>query len=84
LVIENDHGSYKNIIDEKEVMDITTKTKHCVVHFYHSDFRRCMIVDRHLEVPYIVTPAPETPRLNRLSKTAISSAILTCNVSIIC
>ncbi|KAF9360418.1 hypothetical protein BGX34_007784 [Mortierella sp. NVP85] len=49
LVIENDHGSYKNITNEKEVMDITTKTKHCVVHFYHSDFRRCMIVDRHLE-----------------------------------
>ncbi|KAF8941227.1 thioredoxin domain-containing protein C2F3.12c-like protein [Dissophora ornata] len=49
LVVENDHGSYKDITDEKEVMDVTTKTKHCLVHFYHSDFRRCMIVDRHLE-----------------------------------
>ena len=48
--MENDNGSYKDVTDEKEVMDITTKTKHCVIHFYHSDFRRCMIVDKHLEV----------------------------------
>ncbi|KAG0200481.1 hypothetical protein BGX28_006454 [Mortierella sp. GBA30] len=49
LIMEMDHGSYKDITDEKEVMDVTTKTKHCVIHFYHTDFRRCMIVDRHLE-----------------------------------
>ncbi|KAG0331913.1 hypothetical protein BG000_010495 [Podila horticola] len=49
LMMENEHGIYKDVTDEKEVMDITTKTKHCVVHFYHSDFRRCMIVDKHLE-----------------------------------
>ncbi|ORZ20955.1 thioredoxin-like protein [Lobosporangium transversale] len=49
LMMEYDHGSYKDITDEKEVMDISTKTKHCVIHFYHSDFRRCMIVDKHLE-----------------------------------
>ncbi|KAF9358693.1 hypothetical protein BGX26_001129 [Mortierella sp. AD094] len=49
LMVEFDHGSYKDVANEKEVMDITTKTKHCVVHFYHSDFRRCMIVDKHLE-----------------------------------
>ncbi|KAF9297789.1 hypothetical protein BGZ74_009665 [Mortierella antarctica] len=49
LMMENEHGIYKDVTDEKEVMDITTKTKHCVIHFYHSDFRRCMIVDKHLE-----------------------------------
>ncbi|KAG0016265.1 hypothetical protein BGZ81_011317 [Podila clonocystis] len=49
LMLENEHGIYKDVTDEKEVMDITTKTKHCVIHFYHSDFRRCMIVDKHLE-----------------------------------
>ncbi|KAF9186101.1 hypothetical protein BGZ49_004219 [Haplosporangium sp. Z 27] len=49
LMMELEHGSYKDIVNEKEVMDITTKTKHSVVHFYHSDFRRCMIVDKHLE-----------------------------------
>ncbi|KAF9909024.1 hypothetical protein EC991_009207 [Linnemannia zychae] len=49
MMVESEAGIYKDITDEKEVMDITTKTKHCVVHFYHSDFRRCMIVDKHLE-----------------------------------
>ncbi|KAF9382737.1 hypothetical protein CPB97_006988 [Podila verticillata] len=49
LMMESEHGIYKDITDEKEVMDITTKAKHCVIHFYHSDFRRCMIVDKHLE-----------------------------------
>ncbi|KAG0258785.1 hypothetical protein BG011_003083 [Mortierella polycephala] len=49
LMVEHDHGSYKDVTDEKEIMDITTKTKHCVIHFYHTDFRRCMIVDKHLE-----------------------------------
>ncbi|KAG0080036.1 hypothetical protein BGZ93_007011 [Podila epicladia] len=49
LMMENEHGIYKDVTDEKEVMDITTKAKHCVIHFYHSDFRRCMIVDKHLE-----------------------------------
>lgn len=50
MMMENESGVYKDLTDEKEVMDITTKTKQCVVHFYHSDFRRCMIVDKHLEV----------------------------------
>ncbi|KAF9965963.1 hypothetical protein BGZ70_003685 [Mortierella alpina] len=49
LIMELDHGVYKDITDEKEVMDTTTKTKQCVIHFYHADFRRCMIVDKHLE-----------------------------------
>ncbi|KAF9436514.1 hypothetical protein BGZ76_003732 [Entomortierella beljakovae] len=49
LMMEYQHGSYKDVTDEKEILDITTKTKHSVVHFYHSDFRRCMIVDKHLE-----------------------------------
>ncbi|KAF9577350.1 hypothetical protein BGW38_007490 [Lunasporangiospora selenospora] len=49
LMMENEHGIYKDVTDEKQILDTTTKTKHCVVHFYHSDFRRCMIVDKHLE-----------------------------------
>ncbi|KAF9088227.1 hypothetical protein BGX29_010995 [Mortierella sp. GBA35] len=49
MMMESESGTYKDITDEKEVMDITTKTKHCVIHFYHGDFRRCMIVDKHLE-----------------------------------
>ncbi|KAF9977886.1 hypothetical protein BGZ73_004482 [Actinomortierella ambigua] len=49
MMVENDHGQYKEMTVEKELMETTTKTKCCVIHFYHSDFRRCMIVDRHLE-----------------------------------
>lgn len=35
---------------EKQVIDTTTKSKFCVLHFYHNDFRRCNIINRHLEV----------------------------------
>lgn len=43
-------GTYAEVKDEKEVMDITTSTKLVVVHFFKSDFGRCGVMDRHLEV----------------------------------
>ncbi|KAI5854752.1 thioredoxin-like protein [Tricharina praecox] len=43
-------GTYLNVEDEKAVMDITTNNKNSVVHFFHSDFRRCKILDTHLEL----------------------------------
>jgi hypothetical protein len=46
----NHHGTYVEIKDEKALMDITTSTKCCVVHFFKSDFNRCRIMDTHLEV----------------------------------
>ncbi|KAI9335236.1 thioredoxin-like protein [Obelidium mucronatum] len=42
------HGSYENILSEKEVLSITTSIDKVVVHFYHKEFRRCQIMDRHL------------------------------------
>lgn len=48
----NEHGTYSEIKDEKVLMDITTSTKHCVVHFFKPDFNRCRIMDTHLEVYY--------------------------------
>ncbi|KIZ03525.1 hypothetical protein MNEG_4440 [Monoraphidium neglectum] len=33
------HGSYE---------EVTTTTENVVVHFYHRDFERCKIVDKHL------------------------------------
>lgn len=42
------HGIYDIITSEKEVLKITTSTKFCVVHFYHKEFRRCEIMDKHL------------------------------------
>ncbi|KAF1985935.1 thioredoxin-like protein [Aulographum hederae CBS 113979] len=44
-----EHGTYKEIKEEKEVMDITTKTKLCVIHFFKPDFGRCGVMDSHLE-----------------------------------
>lgn len=43
-------GAYAEIKDEKELMDVTTGTKLVVVHFFKSDFGRCGVMDRHLEV----------------------------------
>ena len=47
---ENKHGIYTEITNEKEFMDITTSEKYVVGHFFHDDFRRCKIMDTHLEV----------------------------------
>jgi thioredoxin-like negative regulator of GroEL len=45
---ETSHGTYSEIKDEKELMDITTSTKLCVVHFMKPDFNRCRIMDEKL------------------------------------
>ncbi|KAF2750262.1 thioredoxin-like protein [Sporormia fimetaria CBS 119925] len=45
----SEHGTYGEIKDEKALMDITTSTKLCVVHFFKPDFNRCRIMDNHLE-----------------------------------
>ncbi|KAI8071710.1 thioredoxin-like protein [Gongronella butleri] len=42
------HGSLAEIDNEKELMDTTVKEKYMVAHFYHPDFRRCKIMDKHL------------------------------------
>ena len=46
---QREHGTYTEIPTEKEVLKITTSTKRCVVHFYHKEFRRCLIMDKHLK-----------------------------------
>ena len=35
--------------DEKELLKVTTTNKLVICHFYHPDFRRCSILDKHLE-----------------------------------
>lgn len=44
------HGTYVEIKDEKQLMDLTTSTKLCVVHFMKPDFNRCRIMDEKLIV----------------------------------
>ncbi|KAI9690651.1 MAG: hypothetical protein M1820_009931 [Bogoriella megaspora] len=46
---ESGGGSYTEIKEEKGLMDITTDTKLCVVHFFKPDFGRCGVMDRNLE-----------------------------------
>lgn len=46
----SEHGKYTEIKEEKALMDITTSTKLCVVHFFKPDFHRCGVMDTHLEV----------------------------------
>lgn len=46
----SEHGTYSEVKDEKALMDITTSTKNCIVHFFKPDFNRCRIMDTHLEV----------------------------------
>lgn len=43
-------GAYIEIRDEKGLMDIVTERKRCVVHFFQEGFRRCGIMNGHLEV----------------------------------
>ncbi|KAI0322477.1 thioredoxin-like protein [Amylostereum chailletii] len=42
------HGKYVEVQDEKEVIRISANEPRCVIHFYHSNFRRCQIMDKHL------------------------------------
>lgn len=43
------HGSYVEIVQD-EFLDSVTKSKYVICHFYHQDFERCKIVDKHLEL----------------------------------
>lgn len=47
---ESVHGRYSEILDEKALMEIVTGTKCCVVHFFKTGFKRCGVMDGHLEV----------------------------------
>ncbi|KAF5388225.1 hypothetical protein D9615_000516 [Tricholomella constricta] len=46
----NEHGNYTEISDEKEVVRVSANEPRCVVHFYHTKFKRCEIMDKHLGI----------------------------------
>lgn len=56
-------GTYDAIKDEKSLMLLATTTDRMVIHFAHKDFKRCAIMDTHLEVDLklIVDLEQETP-----------------------
>ncbi|KAI8907896.1 thioredoxin-like protein [Gorgonomyces haynaldii] len=43
------YGTYDLLTKEKDLMNAVTKTEKAVVHFGHKDFKRCHIMDKHLE-----------------------------------
>ncbi|KIM68817.1 hypothetical protein SCLCIDRAFT_897190 [Scleroderma citrinum Foug A] len=45
---ENAYGIYSEVTDEKEVIRSSAHERYCVVHFYHTNFKRCEIMDKHL------------------------------------
>ncbi len=42
------HGSYTELLSEKEFFEQSKKSKHMVCHFYRPSTWRCQIVDKHL------------------------------------
>lgn len=43
------YGEYREI-KENEFLDEVTHGQYCLVHFYHSDFETCKIMDKHLKL----------------------------------
>ena len=62
------HGSYTQIAEDEFLTNVTAST-HCIVHFFHSDFERCKIMDhhlrnlapKHLETRFMKIDAAKTP-----------------------
>ncbi|EQC53038.1 queuine tRNA-ribosyltransferase [Schizosaccharomyces japonicus yFS275] len=43
------HMNLFTVENEKDVMEMTVKSECVVIHFFHPDFKRCKILDNHLE-----------------------------------
>jgi hypothetical protein len=43
------HGEYK-VIEETDFLPCVTSSDKVVVHFFHRDFKRCSIIDKHLDM----------------------------------
>lgn len=53
ILRDSDRGRYTELQSEKEVLKVTTSEKRCIVHFFHQEFRRCKIMDKHLDVRHL-------------------------------
>ncbi|KAK4621711.1 Thioredoxin domain-containing protein plp1 [Fulvia fulva] len=50
MMKETSHGTYMEIKDEKQLMDITISERLCIVHFMKPDFNRCGVMDEKLRI----------------------------------
>jgi len=48
--LENGHGIYSELADEKEFFEVSKKSPNIVCHFYRDSTERCRIVDMHLKI----------------------------------
>ncbi|KAJ5728022.1 hypothetical protein N7493_004352 [Penicillium malachiteum] len=63
--------SYPTLRDDQSVLNFTTETTRCVIHFAHDDFARCAVMDtkiaelaaRHYEVKFARVDVRNTPFL---------------------
>jgi hypothetical protein len=66
------HGELQEI-SEGEFLEITTKTERVVCHFFHRDFERCKLMDKHLG---ILAKRHFTTRFIKLAATVVKQALL--------
>lgn len=48
--MQQGHGEYTEIAEEKDFFEIAKKSSNFVCHFYRDDFFRCKVVDKHLHI----------------------------------
>mmetsp|Transcript_7924 Transcript_7924/g.15422 ORF Transcript_7924/g.15422 Transcript_7924/m.15422 type:complete len:241 (-) Transcript_7924:211-933(-) len=62
------HGTYSEIT-ESEFLEVVTKSEYTLVHFFHRDFEKCKIMDKHLSIlsskyfdtRFVKLSAPDSP-----------------------
>jgi len=57
------HGAYSEI-HQDDFLTCVTKSKYAIVHFYHTDFERCKIVDKHLSILARKHPSAKFAKIN--------------------
>lgn len=48
--LNNDHGKYEELPEEKMFFDVVKKSENVVIHFFRNTSPRCAIVDKHLKI----------------------------------
>lgn len=64
------HGSYTEVA-EGDFLEVVTQTRAVVVHFYHRDFERCKILDKHLAILARKHMAPRFIKLHAPVRVAV-------------
>ncbi|XP_060522927.1 thioredoxin domain-containing protein 9 [Cylas formicarius] len=48
--LQNEHGKYEELSEEKSFFDVIKRSENIVLHFYRDSSERCRIVDKHLQI----------------------------------